>query len=60
MIWRHIAVSYKNNTLDFYYDGEHIFHKKDIKGNLVGVDISRSELSNEDRYLKNIRLATNK
>ena len=60
MIWRHIAVSYKNNALDFYYDGEHIYHKEDIKGNLLGIDISRSELSKEDRYLKNIRLATNK
>jgi len=58
-VWRHIAMTYKNNELEIYYDGQHIFHKGDIKGNLIGVTISRSELSGNDRYLKNIIIATN-
>jgi hypothetical protein len=59
LVWRHIAISYQNNTLEVYYDGKHLFHKGDTKGNLIGVTISRSELSGNDRYLKNIIIATN-
>jgi len=58
-VWRHIAMTYKNNELEVYYDGQHIFHKGDIKGNMIGITISRSELSGNDRYLKNIIIATN-
>lgn len=58
-VWRHIAMTYKNNTLEVYYDGQHIFHKGDIKGNLIGLTISRSEFGTNDRYLKNIIIATN-
>jgi len=58
-VWRHIAMSYKNNELEVYYDGQHIFHKGDIKGNLIGLTISRSEFGTNDRYLKNITIATN-
>lgn len=58
-VWRHIAMAYKNNTLEFYYDGHHVFHLGDIEGDPIGVTISRSELSSNDRYLKNIIIATN-
>ncbi len=58
LVWRHIAINYKNNTLEIYYDGQHIFHKGDIEGNMIGITISRSELSTNDRYLKNIIIAT--
>ncbi len=58
-VWRHIAMTYKNNELEVYYDGQHIFHKGDIKGNLIGLTISRSEFGTNDRYLKNITIATN-
>ena len=59
LVWRHIAISYSNNNIDIYYDGQHIFHKNNIEGNLMGINISRSEFSDNNRYLKNIDLATN-
>jgi len=52
-------MTYKNNELEIYYDGQHIFYKGDIKGNLIGITISRSEFGTNDRYLKNILIATN-
>ncbi len=58
-VWRHIAMIYKNNEMEIYYDGQHIFHKGDIKGNLIGITISRSDISTNDRFLKNILIATN-
>ena len=58
-LWRNIAIRYQNNTFEIYYDGQHIFHKGDIKGNLIGITISRSDFGTDDRYLKNITLATN-
>lgn len=58
-VWRHIALTYDANELEIYYDGKHIFHKGDIKGNLIGITISRSEFGTNDRYLKNILIATN-
>ena len=58
-VWRHIALTYKNNEFEIYYDGQHIFHKGDIKGNLIGITIGRSEFGTNDRYLKNILIATN-
>ena len=59
LVWRHIAISYANNNIDIYYDDQHIFHKAAIKGNLLGINFSRSEFSDNNRYLKNIDLATN-
>jgi len=58
-VWRHVAMTYKNNELEIYYDGLHLFHKGDIKGNLIGITISRSEFGTNDRFLKNILIATN-
>lgn len=58
LVWRHISISYKNNTLDIYYDGQHLLRSPNTEGNLIGITISRSEFSDENRYLKNIHLAT--
>lgn len=58
-VWRHIAIKYQNNTFDVYYDGEHVFHKQDVKGNLIGLTISRSDFGSDDRYIKNVTIATN-
>ncbi len=59
LVWRHISISYKNNTLDVYYDGEHLLRQPNIEGNFLGINISRSEMSDTNRYIKNIHLATN-
>jgi hypothetical protein len=59
LVWRHIAISYSNNNIDIYYDEQHMLHRANIEGNLIGITISRSEFSDNNRYLKNIHLATN-
>lgn len=58
-VWRHIAISYHDQTIDVYYDGQHVFRKNDVKGNMIGLDISRSDFGTDDRYIKNILIATN-
>jgi len=58
-VWRHIAIKYQNNSFEIYYDGKHVFHKGDLKGNMIGLTISRSEFGTNDRYIKNVVIATN-
>jgi len=58
-VWRHIAIKYQNNSFEIYYDGQHVFHKGDLKGNMIGLTISRSEFGTNDRYIKNVVIATN-
>ena len=57
-VWRHIAIKYQHNTFEIYYDGRHIFHKGNLKGNMIGLTISRSEFGTDDRYIKNVVIAT--
>lgn len=59
LVWRHISISHINNNLDIYYDGQHIFRCSSRDANFSGINISRSTFSDENRYLKNIHLATN-
>ncbi|RUA12721.1 MAG: hypothetical protein DSY82_00480 [Flavobacteriia bacterium] len=58
-VWRHIAVTYSNQNIEVYYDGVHIFHLGEAKGNFIGINISRSEFGTDDRYIKNVIIATN-
>ena len=58
LVWRHISISYNNNNLDVYYNGKHLLRQQNIEGNLIGVTISRSDFSDENRYIKNMYLAT--
>jgi len=58
LVWRHISISHINNNLDIYYDGQHIFRCSSRDANFSGINISRSEFSDNNRYIKNIHLAT--